>query len=142
MAARQATAAEKTVEMLLNERRRQVEQWRAPIADVIRRGIQTAERWLALATDEMNHLSEIPDSRELEIEELPQFVTQMRSLYFPASQALAIVENCIIDARAVIDEVAHGGAESAGGALEEAKVAIERLQQALRAADEELHRWE
>ena len=111
--ARQAAAAERTLEVLISERNRQLRQAQSPMAAAIREGRIVAERWLSLDFDAMRYSNVWPDSRDLELPELPQLVQRARSLHFPLAEALTAVEQAIINTRTAIDDMSAAGDDEA-----------------------------
>ena len=141
--ARQAAAAERTVDLLSGEQRRRLEQCRAPIQNGIKQGQSMVLQWLATDFQAWREPNSWPDSRELELGELAELIAQSRVLWFPLSQLLSRVDDQIVKARYAIDEAATAPDEEAF--IECARVAREellRLSDLWAEADREVTSWQ
>jgi hypothetical protein len=139
---RQATAAERTVEILLGERRRQIEQSCAPLLSMVHRGYEKVARWSALDFDSLRKSGEWPESRELEFDELPTLIAQTRALHFPTSQALIAAEEAIVRARYELDEmITARGDEQFETRKDSAVRQLHELSEAWARAEAELAAW-
>jgi len=126
--------------MLVAEHGRKIQQYRAPIAEVIAAGLEAVTRWMAVDFGAIGTIG--ADSRELEVPKFASLIAESRAVCFPLSQALAEVESHIVQARYEIDEVPIlRGEELRAGQAEVARAQLQRLHAAWQEAQRELEAW-
>ena len=141
--ARQATAAERTLDILVEERQRQMDRHRAPLLSLVRSGNAALDRWAALDFDARKVTGDWPESRELELAELPTISAQMRTLHFPISEALLLVEKAIVHTRYALDEMITANTdEEFASRKATARSNLQELREAWVSAQAELASWQ